>query len=485
MIRQRFFMHARACGILMLLCALGAANSAYGEAHDANDLLIQLKQEMQALRQQLDEMKAVHEQQAAEIQLLKEQINEPGLEQSKAVNTADDIAALRVLAAVEAEKTPAEAETGEVTFKAGSLGLQALNPEISVTGDMFGTYTHQDKETDEFLFKFRGLGLHFESYLDPYTRFKAAVSVNEDEAKLGEAYFTRFGLLDDVNLTLGKFRQQFGVVNRWHKHGLDQVDFPLPLRKLFGESRLNQIGLSLDWNMPPWGNASQELTLQVTNGENIRLFGSNSWNTPCLLLHYKHFQDLSKNTYLELGTTTLLGWNDQWQVYDENRGRQIRWREKHDKLPTWVWGGDWTLRWEPTDRMRYRNLEWRSEIYYLRRYIRDPFTVEKDSLDAWGAYSYVQTKLSRKWDTGIRLDYFEPDHKWYAGIPGLSLRPLAWPQDHAHRWLIGPYVTWHQSPFVRFRLEYNHEDGRRMEESVDRIMIQAIFAAGPHKHERY
>jgi len=80
---------------------------------------------------------------------------------------------------------------------------------------------------------------------------------------------TLYNVADDLNLTLGKFRQQFGIVNRWHRHGLDQVDFPLALRQIFGNGGLNQAGLSLDWLMPPAGVASQQLTFQVTDGSNI------------------------------------------------------------------------------------------------------------------------------------------------------------------------------------------------------------------------
>ena len=97
----------------------------------------------------------------------------------------------------------------------------------------------------------------------------------------------------------------------------------------------------------------------------------------------------------------------------------------------------------------------------------------------------MQMKLSRTWEAGLRLDYFNPDSIPYAADPLVLLIPLAYPEEDAYRWGVGPYVTWHQSPFVRYRLEYNHEDGRGMEEAADRIMMQLIFAAGPHKHERY
>jgi len=141
--------------------------------------------------------------------------------------------ALRRAAKKEIAEKDAE-PSREETFTSGALGLQALNPEISITGDILWSYTDNnttDKKSDVL---FRGLGIHAEAYLDPFTHFKSAFSFNEDEAELEEVYLTRFGLLPQVNLTLGKFRQQFGVVNRWHKHALDQVDFPLALREIFG-----------------------------------------------------------------------------------------------------------------------------------------------------------------------------------------------------------------------------------------------------------
>jgi len=442
--------------------------------------LAQLKQLVEKLNRRLHEMKQQH---ADEIAELRGEIEQLSRGKENAVRSEEeDLSVLRSLAEEEAAKAEEKEQPPEETvFKSGGLSLQALNPEISVTGDMITFYRDQKGTRERSDFDFRTLGIHIESYLDPYTRFKAAVPVTESFAKLGEAYMTRFGLLPDVNLTLGKFRQQFGVVNRWHKHGLDQVDFPLALRSIFGDGGLNQSGVSVDWAMPSIRETAQELTLQVTNGENQRLFDENSRNTPSVLLHYKNYRDVSKDTYVEWGLTGLVGWNDEWQVVSGGG----TWRTERDRLETWVLGGDFTVLWEPTERMRYRNLEWRSELYYLNRDILDPYDLSKDTVNAWGAYSYVQTKLTRTWDVGVRFDYYEPDSKDYAGLSEIALAPLAVEDSEAYRWQLGPYVTWFQSPFVKFRLEYNHADGEGMEASEDVVFFQMIFSAGPHKHERY
>jgi hypothetical protein len=364
----------------------------------------------------------------------------------------------------------------EEPFTSGAMGLQALNPEISITGDMLWSYTDSEATGRKSDFLFRGLGIHAEAYLDPFTRFKAAFSVGEDETRIGEAYMTRFGLLPQVNLTLGKFRQQFGVVNRWHKHGLDQVDFPLALRRIFGPAGLNQTGGSVEWTMSELAGNSQELVVQITDGENAQVFNENADNTPSGLFHYKLFRDLSPSTYAELGFTGLYGRNNEWTLGESTIDAP---------LDVWVWGLDFTVLWEPINRMRYRSVTWRTEAYALNKEILAPDGSGEDTVDAWGLYSSIEAKISRTFSLGVRGDYFVPDSKDYAASAPASMAATVASEDGANRWQIGPYLTWYQSPFVHFRVEYDYQDGNGTGPAEKVVWLQCIFAAGPHKHERY
>ena len=457
--------------LIFVFCSYSYANGPGKDATELESKVSQLEQEM----------KNMQERHRSEMEELKNQIKKFTAGKMETKPSGLEVKDLRRLAEQEAAKEiTKEEKLEEAVFKSSAMGLQALNPEISITGDMVNSWKENTAERKNYDFDFRNLGIHFESYLDPYTRFKAAVPVEEGGASLGEAYFTRYGFLKDVNITLGKFRQQFGIVNRWHKHGLDQVDFPLALRQIYGGGGLNQTGLSLDWQMPPLGETSQELTFQMTNGENSRLFEGNSLNNPCLLAHYKNYRDLSKDSYLELGGTALLGWNDRWGI--SSGGTTYH---ETDHLYTGVFGLDLTYLWEPTERMRYRNLVWRNEGYLLNRELIAPDGSGKDSLTSWGAYSYIQSKINRTLDIGIRGDFYRPDTKSYASVSGLSLSPLAETADDVYQWQVGPYITWQQSPFVKFRVEYNHQEGRNMGPDENKVMFQIIFSAGPHKHERY
>jgi hypothetical protein len=455
------------------LLLLGAPDRGQAEEDAASlEPLVRLEQQLLDLQRRIAEMERRH---AEEMEALKEEVRT--LREARAAPGAapeEELADLRRLAEAEATKAvAAKEEEREVTFTAKGLSLQALNPDISVTGDMLGTFRHQEGSEQHSNIRFRTLGLHLESYLDPYTRFKAAVPAFPGGAELGEAYMMRYGLLPGFNLTFGKFRQQFGVVNRWHKHGLDQTDFPLALRQIFGEGGLNQTGFSFDWVLPRLGGASQELAAQVTNGENACLFSGRTLSTPSVLLHYKNYRDLSPSTYLELGLSGIVGWKDEWTI-ERNGSLQT----VPDRRTARVFGLDLNLVWEPTDRMRYRNVVWRSEVYLLDRDILAPDGSGGDSLSAWGAFTYLESKLNRKLDLGMRLDYFKPDQKDYV------LAPHAFRNDVAF-WQVGPYLTYQQSPFVKYRLEYSHLDQGGVAPPENSLTFQLIFAAGPHKHERY
>jgi len=427
------------------------------------------------LQQQIIETRKKHD---AEMATLKKEIEKLAVSVTRQ-KKEEELSALRQAArTVVADKITPEGKPGEVVFESGALGLQALNPEISLTGDFLFSH-RQDSTSDESCdFDFRTLGLHIESWLDPYTKLKAAIPVTKDEAKLGEGYITLYNIVDDLNFTLGKFRQQFGVVNRWHKHGLDQVDFPLALRQIFGDGGLNQSGLSMDWMMPPVGEASQQLTFQVTDGSNSRLFADNARNRPSLLSHYKNYRDLSKDTYMEWGLTGLMGWNDEWDI--SGGGSQ------NSSQLTTVLGADFSVLWEPAEKMRYRNIEWRSEAYWLNKELLAPDGSGSDTIDAWGLYSYLQSKISRTVDIGIRGDFYVPDTKGYANLSdSLSLSPLSVTRDNPYLWQVSPYITWWQSPFVKFRAEYDYSNGKGIENPEHIIWLQCVFSAGPHKHERY
>lgn len=359
--------------------------------------------------------------------------------------------------------TPKEEKTEkDKIFNTGQRSLQAINPEISVTGDAYGQGILNGDGFDEESRSgahFRVLGLHLQSNLDPFSFAKVAVEITPEEVELGEAYATWTNVFPNISMTAGKFRQQFGVVNRWHKHSLDQFDFPLALTTIFGEDGLNQTGVSFDWLIPSlWANANT-LTMQITNGQNGQLFSGEMFSFPSVLLHLKNYYDLNKNTYMELGLTGLVGRNNL-RGYKED-GMKIL----ENSRQTVVGGVDLTVMWEPLNKAHYHSFLFRSELY-----VANKADTSNTTIDAWGAYAYGEYKFNERLYAGLRFDYavpFKPDNS------GKEMTQIV------------PYITWWQSHWFRMRLQYNYLDGNVFSEASRTLRLQLTWAMGPHKHERY
>ncbi len=360
----------------------------------------------------------------------------------------DELAALRAAAAAAsaevAQAAPAAAPSAQAEPGAPVYGrernLNQLNPEISMTGNVLGVASDAARED----FHVQEFELDVQSPLDPFSMTHWTVSFNPEEgADIEEGYVKYPTLGSGLGLTFGKFRQRFGLLNRWHLHALPQTDYPLVLQSDFGEEGLAQTGVSLDWLLPHGWATTNQLTLQVTDGSN-EAFGGQDFRRLAVLGHLSSYWDLSNSTYLELGLSGVDG--------ETAEGGTSR-----------VWGADLTLDWTPPARAKYREVTWRTEV--LRSERADPTGLAHD---AWGGYSYLEGLLARNLWGGVRYDRVED-----------PLDP-----EHLTRAVV-PYVTWWQSEFVRLHAEYRWLDDSVAEESANSFSLQLIWAAGPHKHEKY
>jgi hypothetical protein len=343
------------------------------------------------------------------------------------------------------------------SFKERSRAMQALNPEISVTGDMLGKYLIEAPhytEEERSGFQFRVAEVALQSNLDPFSMAKVILEFSPAEIGLVEAYITWINPLPRINITAGKFRQQFGVVNRWHAHALDQIKYPLPIALYMGEEGLNQIGISASWLMPAITAHVNELVLEVTNAQNEVLFSGDEFSLPATLLRFKNYYDLNPSTYLEWGLSGIAGTNDSLGfTFDQSH----RW--------TYMAGLDVTLSWRPLRQALYRGLVWRTELFYVKKEEKN-----QDRIFALGGYSYLDYRLGRQLIAGVRGDYAQP---------------LVLQNEDQYLWQLIPYLTFWQSEFVFFRLEYAHLQGKNLETKDNRVTLQLNWSMGPHKHEKY
>jgi len=115
------------------------------------------------------------------------------------------------------------------------------------------------------------------------------------------------------------------------------------------------------------------------------------------------------------------------------------------------------------NQQRYRHVTWRSEFYWAGKETPDGY------LSAGGGYSYLDFGISESITIGARGDLTQP---------------FAVDNDNMLLWQVVAYLTWWQSPWVKARFQLAHLDGDG-QTPEQRLILQFVFAAGPHKHERY
>jgi len=378
----------------------------------------------------------------------------------KAEHKAAEIVALKQAAHVEAAKTGSTEEIDTTRkFVSGTRMQPQLNPEISATGDIF--FVGGNHQTEEL--QARHFELDIQSYLDPYTRFHLVLGYHGNgresdfgeepgaepehhaNASVGEAYVTWLQLPGHLNLTIGKKRAQYGVLNRWHLHALDQVDLPFVLQENFGDHGLSETGVSVDWLMPKLWADTNELTVEVFNGDSEMAFAGSDWKHPSFLMRLKSYWDLTSDSYLELGLNGMHGKADVDGHLD------------HD-----FYALDFAYNWYPAGRELYREFTLRGMLQYSN--------LDLDrNLDrgAWGGFSYAQYKFSPHWIAGLRYDYVEDQRE----------------EGHQY-WGFSPYLTFWQSEFVRLRAQYSYTKDNIF--GTDHAYtLQLTVAAGPHKHDTY
>jgi hypothetical protein len=402
----------------------------------------------------------------------------------------DELGAILAEAEAEAEAPDVEERLEDREFLWGALALQKLNPEISVSADFLAALIIDDAKEPRFYAGaddrssavIREVGFQIQHVLDPFSNFKAAVNFFAEPnpgVEVEEIYMTWFGIIPSVSMSVGRFRQNLGQVNRWHGHDLDQTDYPLAMTAVLGEGGVAGTGLAFKWFMPPLWASANELSLEFATGENDVLFAGEFVSVPTVMGHLKNYWDLSESTYMELGLTGMWGMNNRrGYINDDDSLVSEPWRQ------TIVAAADLTLNWNPLERAKYRSFTWRTEGYFVKREMaREEEGAPLGLWDpdgermSWGAFSYIDVQLHERWFMGVRGDLALPTVR----------------EEYEMAWDVVPYLTFWQSEFVYIRLEYQH--GARIPHELpserlglrtdDRVLIQVDWAAGPHKHEKY
>jgi len=321
---------------------------------------------------------------------------------------------------------------------------QSFNPDISVIGDFLGHYSSNTKADNGYAL--REVELGFSSYVDPYSRADAFLSIGEEKGEfkleVEEAYFTFLTLPYNFQMRVGRFRVDLGRVNAQHLHALPWVKYPLMLRTYSGGEGFAGDGVSINWLAPT--EHYLEVTYQAFNNTPTTLSNADS-GTINQLLHLKNYWDLSDTSTLEVGLSGM------------------RLPPAQDSNRIMVEGLDVIYRWRPTKEGKYHSFMWQAEA----------LAAQKDGLikevKSQGMFTAVNYQFDERWFVGTRFDYSElPDD--------------ASKQEREY----SAYLTFTESEYAFWRLGYSVTKSDIAENNNDKqVFLQLNIGIGPHRAHKY
>jgi hypothetical protein len=384
-----------------------------------------------------------------------------------------DSAAAADSAALVAELAGIQARSGGDTVPdAGPV--QRLLPDISVVGDLVADAS-PDGSTQEGGERFlvREIEIAAGAAVDPYFRGDVFLGVSDEEGvAIEQAFLTTTALPAGVEVRLGRFLMPVARLNLTHREALHTVEFPWVYQRFLGPEGLKGTGVQASRVFSPFGFYQELLVTMVDGlGEPVEgLSTAEPINRRLGGLGYsarlRNYLDLSQASNVELGFSALTG--ERAQAVEVPEGFDVT---AVARRQTTV-GADFTYRWRPLQQGLYKSLIVQAEV--MRQVNGDPGetvtlpgggTVDflGPRRDYTGAFAFARYQLTRRAFLGARYDWLEDPQGDGEALNAASAYLEFFPSEFSK--LIASFE----------RYEPGEGDG------ANRILLQAVFALGPHK----
>ncbi|MCB0358002.1 MAG: hypothetical protein KDD44_00145 [Bdellovibrionales bacterium] len=332
-------------------------------------------------------------------------------------------------------------------------------PDIGVVADITGIVTESDEDEEgNDRLSVRELEIVFGHDIDPYSRLDVTVSISDfEEAAIEEAYLTHSGLPFDIYGRLGRMHPRIGIAAAQHRDALFTVDEPLVIEQFFGAEGFSRTGLELsDIFSTISDDVVHEIIIGLLEGgagEGGNLFGETR-RAPTVYGRLRNAWDISDSSVIDLGLNALLGSADEDTSF-ETRAGGVDLRYQH-------YGA------------AFRKLTLQSELFVQDR---DTAVLEDGELPEGlfefrqkplGLYALANYRFGQQWEAGLRYDYVQAVNR-------------AEEQRDSFESEYSAFLTFHQSEFARWRLQYQLATLETGEED-NRFFLQGTFAIGTHKH---
>jgi hypothetical protein len=334
-----------------------------------------------------------------------------------------------------------------------------FNPAIGLAIDNIFAYRQHEGNN----FEFRSAEIGLSASVDPFVRGYAFFNGTSDGFEVEEAAVVTTSLPFNLAVKGGRFFADFGRLAKFHDHDLPFVNRPVSVdRFVGGESQAD--GFEVSYLLP----IEQYLTL--TAGMYNKIGADNdrvSNEVP---------RDLGQFTYLGR-VATFISLSDAHSIdlgVSYAYTPQVAIEEKENRH---LVGLDITYRYVPLSQAAYRGLVWGTEVFFNRENrpvggfptdptIPSPVVFERNN--AWGLYTYLEARLSRRFYTGFLFDYAQ-----------------ALDADVGDTKAYSPYLTFWPSDFQRLRLQYTYRDQPGIPQVpayANQVFLQWTIVLGSHAH---
>lgn len=356
--------------------------------------------------------------------------------------------------------------------------LNLFNPRITVFGNFVGRLDDKEVRTEDGdridnRFNLREVEIDFRASIDPWAdgvviaAFESEVP-NEYEAGIEEGYLTlkRLPILETspwgLKLKAGRFKGEFGRINRIHTHDLPWVTRPLSFQQFLGDHGYTSNGVSAQFFVPTPGEGnSLEATAQILGGGEIGVAEEYEGADPSGVGRLAWFFDLGLGHDIEVGGSAFYGKHIEEVIVAPGPPPVI---DTAHNLTAQLYGIDFTYKWKP-----FEAGEWRSFLVGGEAYYADLDQPTGPDSHPKGFFLWTQVQFNRSLYLGLRYDFTEA---------------IEDPDDETQS--IGVFLSYYTTEFLRFRVGYEHFKSDIDDlDDLDSAYLEFNFVIGSHPVEPY
>jgi hypothetical protein len=379
-----------------------------------------------------------------------------------------------------AGRTPAQ---NQPTGPQGGPTNPRLLPDISAVGDFVADLSPKGStQEDGARFSVREVELAVQAVVDPYFRGDVFLGISDLEGiSIEQAYLTTTSLPNQLEVRLGRYLMPVGKQNTTHRHDLHTIEYPYVIQRFLSTDGLKGTGVQASRVFSPFG-FYQELILNAVDRLGERedsLTPFESVNKSLGGLGYaarlRNYVDVSEAANFELSFSAITGKREQpltasyaSQLVDGVNAALAR---------QTVLGADLTYRWRPLQQGLYKSFILQSEIMHqinesdpglpgvngCAECVSASLGYAGPTRDFTGAYVFARWQLTQRGFIGSRYDWLQDPI-----TDGRTLNAGS------------VYLEWFPSEFSKLVAGYEAvaPSGGT---TVNRLLLQASFALGPHK----